>query len=131
MAGITHCGTILVVDDNVDIRVITKGLLEIAGYTVLTAADGEEGLRCYEQHRSTIVLLLTDVAMPKMNGFELADRVLATDSHMPVLFMSGEVGFTYGGSECLAKPFRPAQLIATVGRALCVNENSKKTASAA
>jgi CheY-like chemotaxis protein len=131
MAGITPGGTILVVDDNVDIRALTKRLLEIAGYTVITAADGEEGLRFYQEHRSTIALLLTDVAMPKMNGFELADRVLATDSHIPVLFISGEVGCTYKDSECLAKPFRPAQLIAAVGRVLCANENSEKRASAA
>ena len=83
-------GTILVVDDNADVRGLAKRILEIAGYTVITAADGEEGLRCYEKHRSSIVLLLTDVVMPNIGGFELAERVLGMDSQVSVVLMSGD-----------------------------------------
>src|SRR4029077_14091756 len=60
-------GIILIVDDNLDVRVFAKGFLEHAGYSVVTAADGEEGLRSYQTHQSSIVLLLTDVMMPNMN----------------------------------------------------------------
>jgi CheY-like chemotaxis protein len=127
----SQCGTILVVDDNLDIRGLAQRLLELAGYTVITASDGEEGLCFYEKHRSNIVLLLTDVTMPKINGFELADRVRAMDLRLPVLFMSGGAGFDYRGSECLAKPFRPTELMEAVSRTLSATTQVKSTASAA
>jgi CheY-like chemotaxis protein len=110
--------TILVVDDNLDIRGFAKKFLEIAGYAVITAADGEEGIRFYQEHQSSIVLLLTDVRMPNINGLELAHRVLSMDSNLPVLLMSGDAGCDWPGLECVPKPFRPADLIATVSRAL-------------
>jgi CheY-like chemotaxis protein len=110
--------TILVVDDNLDIRAFAKKFLEIAGYAVITAADGEEGIRFYQEHQSSIVLLLTDVRMPNINGLELAHRVLSMDSKLPVLLMSGDAGCDWLGLECVPKPFRPADLIATVSRAL-------------
>jgi len=110
--------TILVVDDNLDIRGLVRICLEKAGYTILTAADGDEGLRLYLEHQSSIALLLTDIAMPNMNGHELADCVLRIDSQMPVLLMSGDAWTGYRGLECIAKPFPPAELIARVGRML-------------
>jgi two-component system cell cycle sensor histidine kinase/response regulator CckA len=119
-------GTVLVVDDNVDIRGLAKRFLEMAGYAVVTAADGEEALRFYEEYRPAVVLLLTDVVMPKINGFELADRVLGMDSELPVLLMSGDTGCDYRGLECLAKPFRPLELIETVSRKLSANARSRK-----
>jgi two-component system cell cycle sensor histidine kinase/response regulator CckA len=124
-------GTILVVDDNLDICAFAKRLLESAGWTVVTAADGAEGLRFYEQHQSNIVLLLTDVVMPNIGGRELADRVLRMDSRLPVLFMSGDTWIAYRGLECIAKPFRSAELVASVSRVLRANARSETTASAA
>jgi two-component system cell cycle sensor histidine kinase/response regulator CckA len=120
-------GTVLVVDDNVDIRGLAKRFLEMAGYAVVTAADGEEGLRFYEKHRPAIVLLLTDVVMPKINGFDLADRVLGMDSELPVILMSGDAGCDHRDLKCLAKPFRPAELIETVSQMLASNAHSRKT----
>jgi len=111
-------GTILIVDDNLDVRAFAQVFLEHAGYSVVTAADGEEGLRYYETHRSSIALLLTDVTMPNMNGLELADRVLGLDSQLPVLFMSGDTWSADRGFGCVAKPFRPAQLVERVSRVL-------------
>jgi two-component system cell cycle sensor histidine kinase/response regulator CckA len=110
--------TILIVDDNLDIRVFAQMLLERAGYSVVTAADGEEGLRYYKTHQSNIVLLLTDVMMPNMNGLELADRVLGLDSQLPVLFMSGDVWGADRGFGCVVKPFKSAELVARVNRVL-------------
>jgi DNA-binding response OmpR family regulator len=127
----TYRGTILLVDDNFDIRVFTKMFLEAAGYTVVTAADGEEGLHFYEEHQSSIVLLLTDVVMPKMNGLELADRVLQINSRLPVLVMSGDSRSAYRSLERIAKPFRPAELVERVNRVLNANTHSERTASAA
>jgi DNA-binding response OmpR family regulator len=114
-------GTILVVDDNHEIRGFTKMFLEKAGYTVATASDGEEGFRYYQEHRSDISMLLTDVAMPKIGGYQLVDRVLAIDSQLPILFMSGDAFSGYRGLECVAKPFGPAELVERVSRVLTAN----------
>lgn len=110
--------TILVVDDNHDIRGFAKKFLEIAGYAVVTAADGEEGIRLYQRYQSSIVLLLTDVRMPNINGLELAERVQRIDSKLPVLLMSGDAGCEWPGLECVPKPLRPGYLIETVSRML-------------
>jgi two-component system, cell cycle sensor histidine kinase and response regulator CckA len=131
MARETQCGTILVVDDNLDICAFAKRLLESAGWTVVTAADGAEALRFYQEHQSNIVLLLTDVMMPNIDGLELVDRVLGMDSQLPVLFMSGDTWVAYRGLECIAKPFRSAELVASVSRVLKVNAGSETAASAA
>jgi DNA-binding response OmpR family regulator len=117
----TQCETILVVDDNLGVREFAKIFLEDAGYIVITAADGAEALRLYEENQSSIVMLITDVAMPNINGFELADRVLQIDSQLPVLFMSGRYHeVVFRGLECIAKPFRPAELVDRVSLALNV-----------
>jgi DNA-binding NtrC family response regulator len=125
----TDSGTILVVDDNADIRAFAKRLLEIAGYTVITSADGEEGFRSYQKHRSSIVLVLTDVVMPNIGGFELAERVLKMDSDVSVVLMSGDSSRDYQSLEYLAKPFRPTELIETVNRVLSKNTHSRKAAA--
>ncbi len=124
-------GMILVVDDNHDIREFAKAFLERAGFAVATVADGEEGLRYYQAHQSSILLLLTDVMMPNMNGLELADRVLGIDSRLPVLFMSGDAGKTCRGSRYIAKPFRSAELVERVSRMLNPHTHSERTAPAA
>jgi len=127
----SQCGTILVVDDNLDISAFAKRFLEIAGWTVVTATDGAEGLRFYQEHRARIVLLLTDVAMPNICGFELADRVLGIDSQLPVLFMTGGPWNPYRGLECIAKPFRSAELVDRVRRVLNAKTHSERAVSAA
>ncbi len=124
-------GTILVVDDNPDIRGLARIFLENAGFTVVVAADGADGLRFYRENQSTILLLLTDITMPNMNGLELARRVLAIDSRLPVLVMSGEACGAYHGLESIAKPFRPVELIERVGRVLNSRANAERTVSAA
>ena len=76
--------TILVVDDDCAVRTLMRIVLERAGYSVLVAADGEEGLHVFRQYHDRIALLLTDVMMPRMNGFDLADRYKkARSGHVP------------------------------------------------
>jgi two-component system cell cycle response regulator CpdR len=113
-----HCDTILVVDDNLDIRTFAQAFLEHAGYAVVTAANGHEGFRRYNTHRSSVALLLTDVRMPQMDGLELADRILKLDSHLPVLFMSGDAWSADRGFGCIMKPFQPVELVARVNQIL-------------
>jgi DNA-binding response OmpR family regulator len=123
--------TILIVNDNLDICAFAERSLEVAGYAAATAADGEEGIRLYEEHQSAIALLLTDVEMPNISGVELADRVLRIDSQLPVLFMTGGSWRPYRGLECIAKPFRSAELVARVSRVLNANTHAARTAPAA
>jgi CheY-like chemotaxis protein len=131
MADDRQRGTVLVVDDNADIRGLAKAFLENAGYAVVIAGDGEEGFRAYQEHRASILMLLTDVVMPNMGGLELADRVLEMDSQLAVLLMSGDDGCDYRELECLAKPFRPAELVETVSRVLHAKTNPESASSAA
>jgi len=124
-------GTILIVDDNADIRSFAKLFLENAGYKVATAGDGEEGLCFYQEHQSSVVLLLTDIRMPKMNGLELVRRVLGINATLPVLIMSADTWSVNQGLESIAKPFRPPELIERVGRALQGRGKAEITVSAA
>jgi|SRR5580692_2885517 DNA-binding response OmpR family regulator len=110
--------TILVVDDDLEIRAVVKVFLEQAGYAVATATDGEDGLNVFRSGRSRIALLLTDVRMPNMNGFDLADRVLELDSELPVLFMSGDAWNASRGLGCVAKPFTAVELVSRVHEGL-------------
>lgn len=121
--------TILVVDDDLEICSLIRFFLENAGYTVVTADGGEEGLRVYKRHQASISLLLTDVTMPKMSGIDLADRVLQLDSHLPVLFMSGDAPRTNLHASCLTKPFNPADLVGRVAQVLYSSESSESSAT--
>jgi two-component system cell cycle sensor histidine kinase/response regulator CckA len=120
-------GTILVVEDDLLVRELLRMFLEKEGYTVVTASDGEEGLLVYKRHQPNIALLLTDVRMPRMNGVDLADRVLQLDSHLPVVFMSGDAPRLNLRSTCLAKPFNSADLIGTVAQVLHASDGAQET----
>jgi CheY-like chemotaxis protein len=111
-------GAILVVDDDPGVRGVVKAFLEGAGYTVVTAADGADGLTFFKRHQPAIALILTDVAMPNMDGLDLADRVLELDGKLPILFMSGSAHHADRGFGCMAKPFRGTDLLARVGAVL-------------
>ena len=116
--------TLLLVEDELDLRALVRMFLENAGYTVVTADDGEEGLRLYKRHQASISLLLTDVRMPNMNGVDLADRVLQLDSHLPVLFMSGDSPRVNLRSECLTKPFKGVDLVGRVAQVLHASDRA-------
>ncbi|MFP4350577.1 MAG: PocR ligand-binding domain-containing protein [Desulfococcaceae bacterium] len=81
--------TILVVEDNQQVRELTNTILEREGYRVLSAHSGESALVELNRHQGPVHLLLTDVVMPDMNGRELFDKISATHPHMKVLYMSG------------------------------------------
>ncbi len=81
--------TILLVDDEDIIRGMLQNFLESIGYTVLAACSGQEALALAENHKGKVNLLLTDVVMPGMNGFELAMRVKNSFPEIKLFFMSG------------------------------------------
>src|SRR5580700_619484 len=107
--------TILVVDDDRSIRVLVKGVLEMEGYAVLMADGAETAMTLYDQ--SKVALLLTDVAMPVIDGLELADQLLRREPQLRILFMSGSENVSRGFG-CVAKPFTGAGLIRRVGEVL-------------
>ena len=122
--------TILLVEDDGDIRAFTQILLERVGYRVLTAADGGEGLRTFETHQAAIALLLTDLRMPVMNGRDLADHVRQIDANVPVLLMTGDGHAAADGYEFIEKPLKPAELIGHVDRVLKSSNGRKEIARA-
>ncbi|MET0552497.1 MAG: PAS domain S-box protein [Vicinamibacteria bacterium] len=109
--------TILLVEDEPNLRELTGRLLMDLGYRVLTAAGPLEAVALCDGPAGSIDLLLTDVVMPEMNGRQLADRIRAQRPETRVLFMSGytqdavaERGVSTAGMPFLAKPFSLAAL---------------------
>jgi PAS domain S-box-containing protein len=81
--------TVLLVEDDVDVRALTRLMLVSRGYKVLEASDGREALSVAEQTDEPIHLLLTDVVMPNMGGVELAEQFARLHPQIPIVFMSG------------------------------------------
>lgn len=117
--------TILVAEDQDDIRGLAASILDEQGYRVIASASGAEAIRCGEQEGNRIDLLLTDVVMPGMTGKELAERLSARHAELKVLYMSGYTADVIGrqgvlepGTDFLAKPFTPAELTRKVREVL-------------
>jgi two-component system, cell cycle sensor histidine kinase and response regulator CckA len=114
---------VLVVEDEEAVRTMTGRLLQSEGYRVLEAGDGREALKLIEGGVARVDLIITDVAMPTMNGRELADRVKRLRPALPVLFMSGYTddemvrrGLIEPDHPFLSKPFTPEVLASKVRR---------------
>jgi two-component system cell cycle sensor histidine kinase/response regulator CckA len=84
--------TILLVEDEEEIRNLLREMLEERGYQVIHATSGDDALRIYQERKPVIDLLLTDVVMPRMGGRELAEQLRMRQSDLKVLFMSGYTG---------------------------------------
>ena len=110
--------TILLVEDDRDIRAFTAALLERSGYRVITAADGDEGLLVYQNHQASVALLLTDYKLPRSNGRALADRVLELTPELAVLVMTGDHPNVAGPYECIEKPVAAAELLRRIAALL-------------
>jgi two-component system, cell cycle sensor histidine kinase and response regulator CckA len=111
---------VLVVEDEEAVRTMLHRLLESEGYQVLEAADGQQAIQVVEG-TSRVDLVITDVAMPQMNGRQLADRLKVLLPKLPVLFMSGYTddemvrrGLIEPHHPFLSKPFTPEVLAAKV-----------------
>jgi PAS domain S-box-containing protein len=120
-----HGETILVVEDEAAILKLIQTMLEMLGYTVLTASNASRAMQLVEAHAGEIRLLITDVIMPEMNGRELADRLLAFEPDLNLLFMSGytstviaQLGVLDKGMRFMQKPFSMKHLAAKVREAL-------------
>lgn len=120
-----RCGTILLVEDEDQVRVVARNILRQRGHVVLDAPNAGEALLICEQHGGNIDLLLTDVVLPRMSGRQLADRLLPMRPAMKVLFMSGytddailQHGIIDSGVAFLQKPFTPTSLARKVAEVL-------------
>jgi CheY-like chemotaxis protein len=110
--------TILLAEDETLIRVFAAQALRARGYHVIEAGDGEEALEQSRRHRGVLRALVTDVGMPRMGGAELAWRLRREMPGLKVLFCTGYGDEAVAGEAVLRKPFRPADLAASVDRLL-------------
>lgn len=116
--------TVLLVEDEAGLRILTRHVLERFGYGVLEAANGAEACEISAHQNCRIDLLLTDVVMPGMNGRDLAEQLTLERPDMKVVYMSGYTGQGIGqgilppGSNFIAKPFSRENLALKVREAL-------------
>ncbi len=116
-------GTILVIDDESDLRAAFKAVLGGEGFTVITAADGAEGVLKNTEHNPDVIIL--DLKMPRMGGMETLREIRKTDKEVRVIILTGygEAGSIREAEnldvfEYASKPFRNATIIGSVREAL-------------
>jgi two-component system cell cycle sensor histidine kinase/response regulator CckA len=117
--------TVLLSEDEQDVREIAREFLESGGYNVIEAKDGAEAIQLARKHRGKIQLLVTDMVMPGMTGQELAVRLQSEHPGLCVVFMSGysehaatEMAHADPSVRLLTKPFSRAAILRTVGEIL-------------
>lgn len=117
--------TILVVDDDQEVRLLMQETLNELGYQVLETGSPENALLLAERHQGRIHLLLTDVVMPEMNGRQLAERLALVRPDTKILYVSGysgrilaSHGLQQAAPLCLSKPFTIEELAVTVRHVL-------------
>ena len=114
MVAKTHLEKILFVDDDPELRNIVAAALAQPGYSILTAADGYEAIRILAHHR--VRLLITDLKMPGINGFDLAREAKVMHPDIQIVYLSGypvDSGPRVYGA-LLQKPLRMGDLLAEV-----------------
>jgi two-component system OmpR family response regulator len=111
--------TVLVVDDEEYIRDLVTSSLRLAGFTARAVSDGSQALAALERDRADLVIL--DVRLPGIDGFEVCRKLRADGSDVPVIFLTARdtaedrlSGFTKGGDDYVTKPFSLEELIARV-----------------
>ena len=119
--------TILLVEDEDQVRELTREVLEAYGYTVVAARNPVAALQAAQQHQGPLDLLLTDIVMPQMSGRQLAERLVGPRPGLRVLYMSGYTndaitnhGVLDPDVALIEKPFTPEGLILRVREALDV-----------
>ncbi|RKG34520.1 Hpt domain-containing protein [Acinetobacter tianfuensis] len=113
---------VMIVDDSVTVRKVTTRLLERQGYDVVTAKDGVDAIEQLENIRPDLMLL--DIEMPRMDGFEVTNLVRHHDIHkdLPIIMITSRTGekhreraFSLGVSNYMGKPFQEAELLENIG----------------
>lgn len=123
---------LLLVEDDANLcYMLQTGLQEIiGGYEVVIASNGAEGLKAWQEHRPDIII--SDIEMPVMNGFEMVERIRETDGDTPILFASAmtspkdvKEGYKMGVNNYVKKPFVPDELDAHIHAVLKMKEGTK------
>ena len=122
---------LLVEDDDNLCYIIQSGLEDmIGGYEVITAKNGKEGLNMWNKEHPDIIV--ADIEMPVMNGFDMVAKIRETDGSTPILFASGRIspkdvtaGYKLGGNNYIKKPFVPEEMDAHIKALLKMNQGVK------
>ncbi|MEG0374659.1 MAG: response regulator transcription factor [Raoultibacter sp.] len=114
---------ILVADDEPSVLKVVKYYAEKNGYRVDTASDGESALHIFRDVSPDLVVL--DIMMPGLNGFEVCEAIREIDTRVPVIFLTAKgdlvdksMGFKLGADDYMTKPFEPEELIMRIGTCL-------------
>lgn len=119
--------TVLVVEDELGLRMLVEAVLQKYGYTVILAEHGVEALKLWKEHPGAVDLLLTDMVMPEgMTGLDLSEQLRADRPDLRIIYMSGysvdfmgnEMSGVQEGFNFLQKPYRPDQLVRAVREVL-------------
>src|SRR5260370_27845830 len=102
---VRRTATVLIAEDEEGVRELASEFVSSAGYTVLTAKDGQEALEIAERSPGSIHLLITDVVMPKMRVPELAQRLKALQPDLRIVYMSGDLEYNSGNGQFLLEGF--------------------------
>ncbi|TWR25637.1 response regulator transcription factor [Mucilaginibacter achroorhodeus] len=126
---------VLLAEDELALAHIVRESLEESGFAVTLCANGEQALKSYQSTNYDILVL--DVMMPKMDGFEVARKVRATDNTTPIIFLTARsqpkdvvAGFEIGANDYLKKPFSVEELIVRIKVMLSTNRILPKLRSA-
>jgi DNA-binding NtrC family response regulator len=118
-------GKVLLVEDDDQVRSFIRMLLTTNGYEVLEASNGAEGLEIAERQAVELDLLLSDMLLPELSGYDLAQKVQELRPGVKILFMTGYVegeivqrSMSELGATFLDKPFQPATLLTRVEEAI-------------
>lgn len=110
---------ILLVDDDLKNSMLLKRFIEAEGYEVAYASNGRIGLELYKDYRPDLILL--DINMPEINGFEVAQTIRRADRKVIIFFLTDRTdkvnrlyGFSLKGNDYIPKPFYPEELIAKI-----------------
>ncbi len=113
--------TVLVAEDEAGVRNVTKSVLQLFGYDVIEAIDGEDAINKFQEHKDKIRLLVADVIMPKKNGKEVYEAIKKLKPDIKALFTTGypadvigRKGLLEDGINLLLKPVSPADLLKNI-----------------
>ena len=115
---------VLIIDDDDAIRALSQWVIQRAGYQVLTARDGPEGLACFRKESSRIGLVLCDLTMPRMSGAEVIAGLVGCGANVPIVLITGygedavRDDERAGVAGVLQKPFSPDDLRGLLARYL-------------
>jgi CheY-like chemotaxis protein len=117
--------TLLVVEDEAMLLELLKAIFEEEGYQVVTAKDGQEAVEVFRARRDTFALVLTDMGLPKLGGWEVFQKIREMDPKIKVILASGFVDasvrddmMSQGAADVLQKPYVPQKILDRIRKVL-------------